>query len=65
MAKKICWGIVFATIAINVVMLQHTVEAYFGREYEHVYQNTGIALFSSLIAFITYIYWRKLEYKKK
>ncbi|MCH1626334.1 hypothetical protein [Fredinandcohnia quinoae] len=64
MGKKICWAIIFVTIALNVVMLHHTVEAYFGKEYDHVYQNTAIAVASSLIAFVTYLYWRKLEYKK-
>ncbi|MFS0863223.1 hypothetical protein [Fredinandcohnia sp. 179-A 10B2 NHS] len=65
MAKKMCWAIIFITIAINVVLLQHTVEAYFGHEYKHVYENTAIALASALVAFLTYLYWRKLEYKKK
>lgn len=45
-------------------MLQLTVEAYFGTEYELVFRNTVIGVVSSLVAFITYLAWRKAEYKK-
>jgi hypothetical protein len=64
MAKKVCWIVIFLTIAINVVMLHFTIESYFGLEFEHVYINTVIALISALVALITYMYWRKLEYSE-
>ncbi len=62
MAKKICWAIIFITLAINVVMLQWTIEAYLGLEFELVFRNTIIALLSSVVAFITFLLWRKWEY---
>ncbi|MDF0725655.1 hypothetical protein PY093_02865 [Cytobacillus sp. S13-E01] len=64
MDKKVYWAIIFITIAINVVMLQWTVEAYHGQEYSHVYRYTIIAVISALIAFITFLFWRKKEYSK-
>ncbi|MFC4322814.1 hypothetical protein [Litchfieldia salsa] len=64
MDKKICWIIIFFTIAVNVVMLQFTIESYFGLEYEHVFKYTVIGLISSIFAIITYLYWRKLEYNE-
>jgi hypothetical protein len=64
MDKKFYWAIIFLTIAINVVMLQWTVESYYGKEYGHVYQYTIIAVISSIIAFVTFLFWRKQEYKK-
>jgi len=65
MAKKMCWLIIFTTIALNVVLLQMTVEAYFGLEYHHVYTNTLISIISTVIALVVYFYWRKLEYSSK
>ncbi|WP_078428326.1 hypothetical protein [Alkalihalobacterium alkalinitrilicum] len=62
MGKKICWGIIFITIAINVVMLQWTIEAYLGLEYEKIYGYTIVGVVSAIIAFITFLKWRKLEY---
>ncbi|UTR11142.1 hypothetical protein MM300_02080 [Evansella sp. LMS18] len=63
MGKKTCWGIIFVTIAINVVMLQWTVEAWLGREYEITLVYSGVAVVSAFIAFFTLLQWRKLEYK--
>lgn len=64
MGKKGCWIIIFITIVINVVMLQWTIEAYLGREYETMYTYTIVGVVSAIIAFITYLRWRKLEYNK-
>ena len=62
MAKKICWTIIFITIAINVVMLQWTIEAYLGHEFDKIHPYTFIGILSAGTAFITYLKWRKLEY---
>lgn len=62
MGKKICWAIILITIAVNVVMLQWTIEAYLGVEYEKIYTYTIVGVVSSFIAFLTYLKWRKLEY---
>ncbi|MDE5415912.1 MULTISPECIES: hypothetical protein [Alkalihalobacterium] len=62
MGKKICWAIILITIAVNVVMLQWTIEAYLGVEYEKIYTYTIVGVVSSVIAFLTYLKWRKLEY---
>lgn len=64
MAKKVTWAIIFATLIVNVVILQQTVEAYFGQEHEIVFRNTIIGIISSLVALCTYFAWRKMEYKK-
>jgi hypothetical protein len=63
MAKKGCWVIIFFTIALNVVMLQWTIEAYLGLEFELVFRYTTIAFVSSVVALITLFQWRKLEYR--
>ncbi|WP_096198998.1 hypothetical protein [Bacillus sp. FJAT-45350] len=63
MGKKTCWIIIFLTIAVNVVMLQWTIEAYLGREYEIMYTYTVVGVVSAIIAFVTFLQWRKLEYK--
>ncbi|WP_416151276.1 hypothetical protein ACM26V_10005 [Salipaludibacillus sp. HK11] len=62
MANKKYWVIIFLTVAINVVMLQWTVESYLGREYEQVVLFSGIAIISASIAFIAAVYWKKVEY---
>ncbi|GAE25212.1 hypothetical protein JCM9140_1192 [Halalkalibacter wakoensis JCM 9140] len=63
MAKIICWIIIFVALALNVVMLQWTIEAYLGHEFELIYRYTTVALVSSLIALATMFKWRKIEYK--
>ncbi|WP_209125237.1 hypothetical protein [Alkalihalobacillus sp. BA299] len=63
MAKKMCWIIIFVTVGINVVMLQWTIMAYLGLEYEKIYSYTIVGVLSSIIAFITYLKWRKYEYQ--
>ncbi|RAK17007.1 hypothetical protein B0I26_11411 [Anoxybacillus vitaminiphilus] len=65
MDKKTCWIVIFLSLAVNVVMLQWTVEAYFGLEYERVYLFTSIACLSVLAALAAFFRWRNLEYKEK
>ena len=65
MGKKTCWTIIFITMAINVVMLHSTIEAYYGKEYNHVYLFTGIALVSVLCAVTAAIRWKNLEYSEE
>ncbi|WP_096190155.1 hypothetical protein [Evansella halocellulosilytica] len=62
MGKKTCWVIFILTIALNVVMLQWTVVAYLGREYDQVLIYSGVGIVGALIAFLTYLRWRKVEY---
>jgi hypothetical protein len=64
MGKKTCWTIIIVTIIINVVMLQWTVAAHYGREYESLILYSAISIVSASVAFLTYLQWRKLEYKK-
>ncbi len=64
MGKKTCWAIIITTIVINVVMLQWTVEAFLGREYDILLTYNVISLVSAGIALFTYLQWRKVEYKK-
>lgn len=63
MDKKGCWILIILALALNVVMLQWTVEAYFGEEYSKVYLYTGISMVSVLITLFAYFKWRKVEYK--
>ncbi|KHF38189.1 hypothetical protein [Halalkalibacter okhensis] len=63
MAKTTCWIIIFIALAVNVVMLQWTIEAYLGLEFDLVFRNTIIALISSVVALLTMFKWRKFEYK--
>ncbi|OIJ10161.1 hypothetical protein BKP35_13690 [Anaerobacillus arseniciselenatis] len=65
MGKKTCWAIIIATIVINVVMLQWTVEAFLGRDYEILLTYNVISLVSAGIALFAYLQWRKVEYKKQ
>ncbi|MDQ0255429.1 hypothetical protein J2S74_002811 [Evansella vedderi] len=64
MGKKICWAVIFITIAVNVVMVQWTVEATLGREYSIVPIYSGISIVMVFIAFFTYLQWKKLEYSE-
>ncbi|MFZ3588051.1 hypothetical protein ACOI1C_02000 [Bacillus sp. DJP31] len=63
MGKRMCWMIILLTMALNVVLLHYTIESYYGKEYDHVYLFTGISMISVIIAFSTFVRWRKLEYK--
>ncbi len=62
MAKKICWAVIFITIAVNVVMLQWTIEAYLGLEYEKIYVYSTVAVISVICALVAFFIWRKHEY---
>ncbi len=64
MANKKYWIGIFITMALNVIMLQWTIEAYFGQEHEHVWTYSSIAFVSSIICFVIYLRWRKQEYTK-
>lgn len=64
MNKTTYWILILITLVVNVIILQTTVEAYFGQEYEIVYRNTGIGIVSAIIALIVYFIWKKAEYKK-
>ncbi|RKL67857.1 hypothetical protein CR203_04955 [Salipaludibacillus neizhouensis] len=64
MGKKICWAIIFLTVALNVVMLQWAIESYLGHEFEKLYQFSIVALLSSFIALIAFLKWRRLEYSQ-
>ncbi len=64
MGKKTYWGIIIATIIINVVMLQWTVEAFLGREYDVLFTYNIISLISAGVALFSYFQWRKVEYTK-
>lgn len=64
MAKKICWALIVITVAINVVMLQWTIESYLGHEFENVLQYSLVAVITSVTAFIIFIQWRRFEYRE-
>ncbi|SDN84284.1 hypothetical protein [Alkalicoccus daliensis] len=64
MGKKICWALIVITVAINVVMLQWTIESYLGHEFENVFQYTMIAVITSIAAIIFFIQWRRFEYSE-
>ncbi|MGM0876895.1 MAG: hypothetical protein ACQEWV_19595 [Bacillota bacterium] len=63
MGNKSYWMIIFITLIVNVVMLQMTIESYFGEEYKHVWTFSSIASISSIICFITFLRWKKQEYR--
>lgn len=63
MPKKGCLALIFLSIAVNVVMLQWTVESYFGMEYDRVFVCSAISVVSLVIALAAYFRWRALEYK--
>jgi hypothetical protein len=65
MGKKTCWMVIFLALAVNVIMLQRTVEAYFGLEYEKVYAFTLIACLSVIVTFVAVFRWKNLEYKER
>ncbi|MCE7794894.1 hypothetical protein K8O68_21120 [Salipaludibacillus sp. CUR1] len=65
MDKKMCWILIFVTIAVNVVMVQWTVESYLGQEFNQVVIYSGISVVSAFIAFFVFLNWRKLEYAEE
>ncbi|WLR42371.1 hypothetical protein LC087_16945 [Bacillus carboniphilus] len=62
MDKKIYWILIFISLAVNVVMLQWTVESYYGEEYTQVWIFSAIGVATSIVSFVTYLFWRKQEY---
>jgi uncharacterized membrane protein YdjX (TVP38/TMEM64 family) len=64
MVHKKYWIIIFITLIVNVVMLQWTIESFYGENYEHVRLYTVIGVLSSIVCFLTYLKWRKKEYQK-
>ncbi|WP_102345077.1 hypothetical protein [Bacillus sp. Marseille-P3661] len=62
--RRIYWVLIFLTLAVNVLMLHQTIEAYYGQEYHIVYRNTAVAMVSVFISLIVYFGWRKKEYSK-
>ncbi|OIJ18471.1 hypothetical protein BKP45_12950 [Anaerobacillus alkalidiazotrophicus] len=65
MGKKTCWVVIIVSIIINVIMLQWTVEAFLGREYDVLFIYNIISLISAAAAIFAYFQWRKLEYNSK
>lgn len=65
MAKKICWTLIVITVAINVVMLQWTIESYLGHEFENVFMYSLIAVITSFTAIIIFFQWRRFEYREE
>jgi len=63
MPKKGCLIVIFLSIIVNVVMLQWTIESYFGQEYKHVFVYSAISMVSVVITLASYFRWRMLEYK--
>ncbi|PGS52381.1 hypothetical protein COC46_09920 [Bacillus sp. AFS041924] len=63
MVHKKYWIIILITLIINVVMLQWTIESYYGEKYDHVWLFSVIGVFSSIVCFLTYLKWRKQEYQ--
>ncbi|OIJ10464.1 hypothetical protein BKP37_18175 [Anaerobacillus alkalilacustris] len=60
MGKKTCWAVIIVSIIINVIMLQWTVEAFLGREYDFLFIYNIISLISAAAAIFAYFQWRKL-----
>ncbi|MEI5908241.1 hypothetical protein WAK64_14375 [Bacillus spongiae] len=63
MGKKGYWAMIFLTLIVNVVMLQWTIESYYGEEYNRVWLFSGISFIATVSCFITYVFWRRIEYK--
>ncbi|MFF2875525.1 hypothetical protein ACFVR2_04300 [Gottfriedia sp. NPDC057991] len=64
MVHKKYWIIIFITLIVNVVMLQWTIESFYGENYEHVRLFSVIGVLSAIVCFLTYLEWRKKEYRK-
>lgn len=62
MSKKGYWVVIFLNLIVNIVMLQMTVESFFGEEYERIYILSTISIISSVICFLKFLRWRKNEY---
>lgn len=64
MDKKTSWALIIASIIVNVIMLNWTIEAFLGHEYDVLIIYNLISFLSASIAIFAYIQWRKVEYKK-
>lgn len=64
MGKITSWSLIIASILVNVIMLNWTVEAFLGREYDVLIIYNLISILSASIALFAYYQWRKIEYKK-
>lgn len=64
MPKQFFWILIFVSLAVNVVMLQWTVEAYYGLQYDKIFVYTLVALISVAVALAAFLGWRKQEYSK-
>ncbi|PTL38759.1 hypothetical protein [Alkalicoccus saliphilus] len=63
MGKKACWTLIVLTVVVNVVMLQWTIEAYLGHEFDKVFQYSTVAFLSALFAGSILLVWRRMEYR--
>ncbi|GGF25960.1 hypothetical protein GCM10010954_26150 [Halobacillus andaensis] len=63
MGNKICWIVILLTLAINVMLLQWTINAYLGHEFERVFLYSLLACGSASVTLITVLIWRKKEYQ--
>lgn len=64
MSKRGWVLIIIASLIVNVVSLQITIEAYYGREYSEVTKYMIVSVVSVIVAVVAYFNWRKLEYHK-
>ncbi len=64
MDKKGWIILIFVTLVVNIIMLQMTIEAYHGEEVTKTTTCMMVAIVSSAITLISYLQWKKLEYKK-
>ena len=62
MSKRGWVIIIMTSLIVNVISLQHTIEAYYGREYGAVATCMIVSIASVIVALTAYINWRKLEY---
>ncbi|WP_028399737.1 hypothetical protein [Ectobacillus panaciterrae] len=64
MSKKGWFFVILAALIVNVVSLQFTIEAFYGREDHVVTRQTIISIICVVITLIAYFQWKRLEYKK-
>lgn len=64
MSKRGWVIIIITSLIVNVISLQHTIEAYYGREYDAVRTCMIVSMVSVIVALAAYFNWKKLEYNK-
>ncbi|MNG11626.1 hypothetical protein D3C84_951770 [compost metagenome] len=64
MSKRGWVIIIMTSLIVNVISLQHAIEAYYGREYDAVTTCMVVSIVSVIAALVAYFNWRKLEYNK-